>query len=138
MYRIFRLMLCVFALSLLAGCYNKPVRHLNSDVSLIKKGTSTRQDVLLFIGEPDDMKIAGDGLERWIYSEELRNTRESLPLIGEYLGNPDVTGVVVIMKNGIVIDTTYTASDADEVHWRDDFDWQEPVVTSEEDDDGWF
>lgn len=137
MLKIFRLLLCILALSLMTGCYNKPVRHLASDISLIQKGSSTRQDVLLYLGEPDDTEVGSKGLERWVYTENITNTKESIPYIGKYLGSPEVTKVEIVLQNGVVVDTRYNSFDEDDTHWQDDFDWQEDAKETEE-DDGWF
>ena len=53
--------LCSFFLVLtllagISGCYINPVRHLASDAALLKVGESTKEDVLVFLGEPDEQQ----------------------------------------------------------------------------------
>ena len=67
-----RVLLClVVSLMLLVGCQSKPVRHLASDAALIKAGTSTRQDVIRLLGEPNGHRTVSAGVEEYIYSEDL-------------------------------------------------------------------
>ena len=56
-------------LTLLAGCYSKPVRHLASDASLVRAGESTREDVLRYLGEPDGRRTVAPGVEEYLYHE---------------------------------------------------------------------
>lgn len=123
MFRRF-LILCAAAL-LLGGCYNKPVRNLASDAALIKSGQSTRDDVLTFLGEPDDQKVVGKGVEKWLYKEETTSVLGKAPLVGKYLSSPGYGRVVVTLKGDTVIDCSYDAHDAGEDGWAHDYSWQE-------------
>ncbi len=109
---------------LLGGCYNKPVRNLASDAALIKVGQSSGDDVLTYLGEPDEQEVVGNGVERWLYREATSSKLERAPLVGKYLGNPTVGRVVVTLKDNRVVECTYDAHDADDSSWGDDFSWQ--------------
>ena len=116
-----------FILSLtltLSSCYMTPVRHLASDVGLLKVGVSTKEDVLVYLGEPDEQVDLGNGRQQWLYHDVEKGFFESLPLIGQYLGDPEIMKAQVILTNNIVTDCSYQATDEDEMAWSRDFSWQ--------------
>lgn len=116
----------LLAVSLLTGgCYIHPVRHLAADVALLQEGKSTTQDVLIFLGEPDEQQQGEDGREIWFYKEEDRSFFEKTPYLGKYIGSPDYRQVVVEFRNGIVVRSAYTSSDEDDLDWTKDFSWQD-------------
>lgn len=131
-----RLILFALLLTSLTGCYNKQVRHLASDVVLIQTGTSTREDVIMYLGEPDDIQVAEAGVERWMYFDSRKNLQEGLPWIGKYFGEAETTQVAITIKNNIVVDSQFMCKDSDDLSWQKDFDWQQPedneLVVSEE------
>jgi len=109
----------------LSGCYNTPVRNLASDAALIKVGQSTRDDVLAYLGEPDDQQVVAGGVEKWLYKEETATSLEKAPLVGKYFGAPGVGRVVVTLKGDLVVGCDYDAHDDDDTDWANDFSWQE-------------
>lgn len=109
---------------LVGGCYSKPVRNLASDAALIKVGRSSSDDVLTYLGEPDEQEVVGNGVERWLYREDTASKLEKAPLVGKYFGSPTVGRVVITFKDNRVIECSYDAHDADESRWEDDFSWQ--------------
>jgi len=121
---VFVLVFIAVTLSCLSGCYNTPVRHLTSDVALIKVGQSTEEDVLIFLGEPDERQDLAVG-QKWIYKNKDMTFLEKAPLIGKYWGSPQYTTVTVTLINETVTDVTYSSSDPDDMHWADDYSWQE-------------
>ena len=121
----FLLLLAAFVLVTITGCYNTPVRHLASDVALLKVGKSTEDDVLVFLGEPDEQQEVQEGVVKWLYSDKEMTFLEKTPLVGKQLGSPEYKRVVVTMTNKIVTGVIYSASDADDMDWADDFSWQE-------------
>lgn len=117
--------LCILiALTALAGCY-KPVRHLASDAALLKIGQSDRNDVLTYLGEPDEQVILGGGEERWIYREYEHNLVKEAPVVGKYFGKPDYGTVTVTITDDVVSACTYSSWESDQGDWEDDFSWQE-------------
>ena len=112
-------------LLLTGGCYMTPVRHLAADVALLQVGQSTKEDVLIYLGEPDQQKTNQAGEEIWIYKEENRTMVEKTPYLGKYFGSPEYRQVVVIFKNGIVVHSNYSSSDKDDLDWAEDFSWQD-------------
>lgn len=110
---------------ILSGCYNKPVRHLASDAALLKVGESTSEDVLIYLGDPDEQKTVADGVEKWLYKKEERTFFEKIPYAGKQFGAPEYSQVVVTIVKGIVTDCTFSLTDEDDLDWADDYSWQE-------------
>ena len=121
------LVMIVLGLSLvsLSGCYNTPVRHLASDVSLLKIGESTAEDVLIYLGAPDEQQELDAGVEKWLYADKEMTLLEKTPLIGNRLGSPEFKQVVVTITNNIVSEVVYSSTDEDDLDWADDYSWQE-------------
>ncbi len=109
---------------IISGCYNTPVRDLAVDASLLITGKSTQEDVLIFLGDPDEQQDMGAGVEKWIYKDKTMTLFEKTPFIGKQFGSPDYQRVVVILTNGIVTKCTYSSTDADDLDWADDYSWQ--------------
>ncbi len=107
-----------------SGCYINPVRHLASDAALLKVGKSTKEDVLVFLGEPDEQEEVGEGVEKWLYRDKKMSLMEKTPLVGKRIGAPEYQTVVVTLRNSIVTDCVYFSRDEDEMGWAKDFSWQ--------------
>lgn len=117
-------MILVAAAFFLSGCYNKPVRHLASDAALLKIGKSVSEDVLIYLGDPDEQKSLADGVEKWLYKKEERTLLEKIPYAGRQFGTPEYSQVVVTLVNGIVTECVFSLSDEDDAGWADDYSWQ--------------
>ncbi len=115
----------LLAVCILGGCYTTPVRHLASDVALLQVGTSTKEDVIIYLGEADEQQDMGDGVQKWLYKEKNVSLLQRTPLVGSKLGSPEYNRVVVTLKNGIVSACDYGHSDEDDMDWAKDFSWQE-------------
>ncbi|PIE72832.1 MAG: hypothetical protein CSA20_05895 [Deltaproteobacteria bacterium] len=111
------LLLCGL-LSLISGCYNKPVRHLAADVGLVKVGVSTKDDVLVFLGNPDEEFVGEDGTLNWIYLKSRKTVAEKLPWLGEKIGSPERTRVAVQFQGDVVSRVDYSLSDSDDLRWE--------------------
>lgn len=123
---MFRWLVClVLAAFALAGCYNTPVRHLASDAALIKVGESGPDDVLTYLGEPDEQTVLAAGVEKWVYTEYEKSMVKDAPLVGKYFGEPNYGTLTVIMKKGVVVECVYGAWEDSDRDWADDFKWQE-------------
>lgn len=120
----FSLIFVFVLLFLLTGCYNTPVRHLASDVSLLKSGVSTTNDVLTYLGKPDEQYVRDDGADVWVYKEAIRSDLERAPLFGHHLKESGDDRVVVILLNNIVDSCTFYEHGKNELDWREDFSWQ--------------
>ncbi|MGB3209824.1 MAG: hypothetical protein WBB19_03875 [Desulforhopalus sp.] len=121
----FQLVFLTVALVSVSGCYNTPVRHLASDVALLKVGQSTEDDVLIFLGDPDERHELSAGVEKWLYKDKRMSLMEKAPLVGKHLGSPEYRQVVLTLTNKIVSKVVYSSTDEDEMDWADDYPWQE-------------
>jgi len=118
-------LLLFLALSIFSGCYTQPVRHLASDIALLQVGKSTREDVVVFLGEPDEQQELGEGVQKWLYREKNMSLLQKTPLVGSKIGAPEFNQVVVTLRNGVVSACDYSYSDEDDMDWAKDFSWQE-------------
>ena len=125
MSSISKLSIFLATLLLLVSCADRPIRHLASDASLIKPGTTTREDVLTYLGDPDAQQMASENTERWIYYEELQSTMRRTPYFGGFFNASGFSRIVVTFEGDTVVDCTYSSHDSDEFDWADDFSWQE-------------
>ncbi|MFH0784423.1 MAG: hypothetical protein V2B20_21045 [Pseudomonadota bacterium] len=123
--RIHSFLLLFLAFCTLSGCYMTPVRHLASDVALLQVGKTTSEDVVVFLGDPDEQHDLGDGVQKWLYRDKSVGFLQRTPLIGSKLGSPEVRQAVVTLKNGVVSACDYSYSDQDDMGWTKDFSWQE-------------
>lgn len=105
----------LFAVLTFSGCfYRQPVRHLASEVCLVTAHSSTRKDVLVYLGQPQVRRHAGQANEEWIYYEVHRSTLRKTPYIGEKLGNESYDVAVVRFDGDVVADLTYRLFTEDE------------------------
>ncbi len=119
MFILFQRLILPFALLfILVGCADHPVRHLSSDISMIKKHHSTRQDVLTFMGEPDlKRKVSGDQ-EEWVYEEEQRSSLQDLYVLGGLFSGHGYSAVIITFKGKLVVDYVYRTSEEAGVHTK--------------------
>ncbi len=79
------ILLLLFAL--MAACATThPVRHLSSDVCLIMPGSTSKADVLSFLGQPDLREVQKNGDEVWSYYKKNENALQDLPGVGDTFG----------------------------------------------------
>ena len=97
---------------LLSGCVHEPVRHLASDASLISPGTSTKTDVLTYLGDPDERQETASGTERWLYYEEQRSTMQRTFYVGKWFSPKSVSRIIVSFDGEMVTDIQYNASES--------------------------
>ena len=109
-----RLFLFCLAALLLSGCVHQPVRHLASDSSLISPGTSTKTDVLTYLGDPDERQENGPGPERWLYYEEHLSAVQRTFYVGRWFGTQSVSRIIVTFDGETVSDIQYNASESGE------------------------
>jgi hypothetical protein len=107
-------------LLLLSGCYMSPVRHLAADIALLKAGETTQEDVIIYLGEPDDVRELDDGTVQWLYLEKDESTLRKTPLVGNMMGSAEFQRAIVTIKDGIVAEAVYSSSDKKVLDWGDD------------------
>ena len=114
---------CLAFLVLLSGCYNKSIRHLASDASLIKAGSSSRNDVLTYLGEPDAQRVLENGREEWVYVEEKPSDFQRAPVVGGFFGGKGYDKVFIVLENDIVKSCQFREFADDEFDWDDESSW---------------
>ena len=97
-----------------SGCVHEPVRHLASDASLISPGTSTRTDVLTYLGDPDERQKTETGAERWLYYEEHLSAMQRTFYVGRWFDPKSVSRIIVTFDGEMVTDIQYNASETGE------------------------
>jgi hypothetical protein len=97
MYRkVFIVALSLLLIAGMAGCARKNVRHLASDVSLVSPGTTKKQEVLNYLGQPDaEYKMDGGDI-LWVYYEEKTTLLGNTPYLGEKFGKKTYEIVKVV------------------------------------------
>ena len=116
--------LLAMALLSLSGCSNHPVRHLASDVGMIKPGETTRQEALSLLGDPDSTRQVSASTEEWIYQEEDKSLGQKVPVVGGAFSSKGNKTVVLILKGNIVTAARYGAYEKGALDWKDDYTWQ--------------
>ena len=89
---------------LLAGCsaFSSPVRHLSSVACLVMPESTTRPEVISFLGEPDKKIITGDNSETWLYFKTNKSFSRTLPLVGGMVGAQNYETVTVTFDADLV------------------------------------
>ncbi len=123
--RISTIISLFFCLACFTGCFSKPVRHLASDAILIEQGTSSRNDVLTYLGTPDGQRKLADGSEEWLYIEKYPSDFQRTPLVGRFFDDKAVDSVRVVLVDDIVQSCVFKRLTKDEFDWLDDYSWQE-------------
>jgi len=87
----------------LGGCTTAtPVRHLSSDVCLVLPESTTKSEVLDFLGEPDKKTTTDGSDETWIYYKKNEDLVRKLPVVGERLGSLNHEMVTVTFVGDLV------------------------------------
>jgi len=80
----------------LTGCAaTTQTKHLSSDVCLVMPESTTKAEVLSFLGEPDQKTTSQGEDETWIYYKEHKDFIRKMPLIGEQLGTLNYETVAI-------------------------------------------
>jgi hypothetical protein len=106
LYRVSLVILAAFFL-VMPGCANKNVRHLASDVCLIAPEQTTKEQVLSYLGPPDEQYEMADGGETWIYHEVKKTMLSDTPYVGDKLGDKKYEMVKVVFGGDIVQTCVY-------------------------------
>ena len=72
-----------------------PVRHLSSDVCLVMPDSTTKTEVLSFLGKPDLRQAQPNGDETWYYYKKNESFLRKIPLLGQELGSSNYETVIV-------------------------------------------
>ncbi len=96
----------VFAMGI-TGCAKKHVRHLASDVCLVTPEKTTKEQVLTYLGQPDEQYEMTDGGETWIYYDVKKTALHNTPYIGDKIGDKKYEKVTVTFVGDIVQTSVY-------------------------------
>jgi outer membrane protein assembly factor BamE (lipoprotein component of BamABCDE complex) len=102
--------LCV----LLCGCAAAGVEVKPSQVTQLKRGITTEQDVERILGHPTSMTVTADGGQTWVYSYASIQMRPTtfVPIVGLFAGGADTRQTVTILRfgpDGTLIDYSSSA-----------------------------
>ena len=86
----------------LAGCAKKNVRHLASDVCLVTPEQTTKEQVLSYLGQPDEQYEMAEGGEIWIYYDVRKDILRNTPYVGDRIGEQKYEMVKVQFGEDIV------------------------------------
>ena len=102
--RLFRAAAWLLVALLASSCGGKStqIRNLSSDVCLVMPDSTTRQEVLSFLGEPDRKMSRGDNLEMWLYLDVKKSFSRKMPLVGDNLGRETYESVTVTFEADLV------------------------------------
>ena len=108
--------LLMTCLCFLAGCasFSSPVRHLSSDACLVMPESTTRQEVISFLGEPDQKIATAGNSETWLYLKVNKSFSRSLPLLGERVGTENYETVTITFDADLVKACLYREFDQKE------------------------
>ena len=98
----------------LAGCSKKNVRHLASDVCLITPEVSTKEQVLTYLGQPDEQYEMADGTETWFYYEVRKSLLNNTPYVGDKIGDKKYETVKVTFTGEVVQTCLYRSMSEEE------------------------
>ena len=99
--------ICVALFMGMSGCANKNVRHLASDVCLVTPEKTTKEQVLSYLGQPDEQYEMAEGGETWIYYDVKKTALSDTPYIGDKIGDKKYEMVRVKLEGDIVQDIIY-------------------------------
>jgi len=102
----------------LVACSHKPVRHLVSDASMLRPGSS-RAEVLRYLGEPDSRRGVGPGIEEFLYHEERKDFLRKTPMLGQYLGQAGSETLVITLAGDLVREVEFRALSEQDSYWRE-------------------
>ena len=114
-----KLLALALTATLLAGCATVGRKLDQTSVDKIKKGETTREEVLKLIGSPDQMTRDGSGnvTFSYMYVRATAKPETYIPIVGAFAGGANVQNQMVIVTfgpDGIVKDiiSTYGATES--------------------------
>jgi len=107
-WRLGLLLLLIFS-----GCagVGTPVRHLSSDVCLVMPESTTREEVISFLGKPDRKMTNAENQELWLYLKVNKSFSKKMPLIGDKLGTENYETVTITFDGDLVRTCLYRQFD---------------------------
>jgi hypothetical protein len=114
-YSIFwRALMALLLTFTMTGCYRTQVRHLSSDVCLLQPGQTTREEVLAYLGDPDQRQINPEKGETWIYYQGNKSLLRKMPYLGKNMGEEQFDVVMITFQGDLVRTCAYRSFDENE------------------------
>ena len=111
--------LCFIIFIGIGGCARKNVRNLASDVCLLTPERSTKEQVLAYLGQPDERYEMKDGSEVWIYYDVRKTALSDTPYIGNKIGKKNYETAKLTFRGDIVMTCVYRLLDEKEFEQGD-------------------
>lgn len=112
MSAVLKLFILVFASAIAAGCASTYGNKINTtDVTFIRKGETTKNELIKRLNEPSDQMRDANGNETliWSYTKTTTDGVGMVPVAGLFFGKQDVESqslIVSLTKSGVVKDYT--------------------------------
>ena len=106
--------LFLFVVLTVTACSNKQVRYLASDVCLVEPDKTTKQEVLSYLGQPDEQYVEPTGEEVWVYYDAKKSMLSNTPYIGDQVGDEKFEMVTVTFNGDIVRTSVYRSMSEEE------------------------
>lgn len=113
-----KLLVVIASLLVLAGCASTGRKLDEAKINQIKKGQTTREDVIKLVGSPDQMMRTASGETTFTYTYFRATAKASsfIPIVGAFAGGADVQNQMLMVTFGpdnLVKDyvSTYGATD---------------------------
>jgi len=103
------LILIVILMALLIGCVTIGRKLEQANIEKIRKGETTREEVIKFLGSPDQMMRDANGniTMSYMYVRATAKPETFIPIVGAFIGGANFqnqTVIIVIDLDGIVKD----------------------------------
>ena len=119
------LLSCLAPLFLLVACSSTPVRHLASDAALIRPGETTLSELHQFLGEPKGVREVSPGVKEYVYSEDLKNFWDKMPVLDRMLGAEGYEMLIVTVKDDVAQKAVFRNFSEKDSAWVRDYTWEE-------------
>lgn len=101
-----RILILLFIMTAITGCFGSQHRNLASQAVLIEKG-KTKNDVLNELGSPNAVRTNERGLEEWYYYEAQTRFWHKIPFWEKTVGPAEVDALQVVLKGDKVVDIQF-------------------------------
>jgi len=98
-------------LFLLSACSGTPVKYYASDACLVKRGETTKKDIMALFGQPNSVETRPDGSECWYYSNVKKDLMGKIPYLGEKLSKKEIETIKIEFTGEVVSNCYYTVKE---------------------------
>ncbi|MFZ5994015.1 MAG: hypothetical protein ACOYU4_03370 [Thermodesulfobacteriota bacterium] len=101
----------MIVLFLLLACSGPSVKYYASDACLVKKGETTKKDIMALFGRPSSVENRPDGSECWYYNNEKKDLMGKIPYLGEKLSKKEIETIKIEFAGEVVSNCYYTVKE---------------------------